>query len=168
MVGFETSDDAAVYRLDDRTALLLTVDFFTPIVDDPYDFGRITAANSLSDVYAMGGRPLTAMNLVAFPCDLGADIVGEVLCQPHDAADSLCVLRDRHEIQTDGQINPATKIGNKEQTALQNGDQVKLLTCVVTRDLLGEFLHANADGVLVDQDPVTDVRQEVNHGWLPN
>ena len=79
MVGFETSDDAAVYRLDERTALLLTVDFFTPIVDDPYDFGRITAANSLSDIYAMGGRPLTAMNIVAFPCTLGPEIVADVL-----------------------------------------------------------------------------------------
>jgi selenide,water dikinase len=79
MVGFETSDDAAVFRLDDRTALLLTVDFFTPIVDDPYDFGRITAANALSDIYAMGGRPLTAMNLVAFPCSLGPDVVADVL-----------------------------------------------------------------------------------------
>lgn len=79
MVGFETSDDAAVFRLDADTALLLTVDFFTPIVDDPYDFGRITAANALSDVYAMGGRPLTAMNLVAFPCSLGADVVADVL-----------------------------------------------------------------------------------------
>lgn len=79
MVGFETSDDAAVYRLDEDTALLLTVDFFTPIVDDPYDFGRITAANALSDIYAMGGRPLTAMNLVAFPCSLGPEIVAEVL-----------------------------------------------------------------------------------------
>jgi selenide,water dikinase len=79
MVGFETSDDAAVYRLDDDTALLLTVDFFTPIVDDPYDFGRITAANALSDVYAMGGRPLTAMNMVAFPCSLGPEVVAEVL-----------------------------------------------------------------------------------------
>jgi selenide,water dikinase len=79
MVGFETSDDAAVYVLDGDTALLLTVDFFTPIVDDPYDFGRITAANALSDIYAMGGRPLTAMNLVAFPCDLGPDVVAEVM-----------------------------------------------------------------------------------------
>ncbi len=79
MLGFETSDDAAVYRLTDDTAALLTVDFFTPIVDDPYDFGRITAANALSDIYAMGGRPLTAMNLLAFPCSLGADIVGEVV-----------------------------------------------------------------------------------------
>ena len=79
MVGFETSDDAAVYRLDDDTALLLTVDFFTPIVDDPYDFGRITAANSLSDIYAMGGRPVTAMNIVAFPCSMGPEVVAEVL-----------------------------------------------------------------------------------------
>ena len=79
MVGYETSDDAAVYRLSDDMAALLTVDFFTPIVDDPYDFGRITAANALSDIYAMGGRPLAAMNLLAFPCDLGADIVGEVV-----------------------------------------------------------------------------------------
>lgn len=79
MVGFETSDDAAVYRLDENTALLLTVDFFTQIVDDPYDFGRITAANALSDIYAMGGRPLTALNMVAFPCSLGPEVVAEVL-----------------------------------------------------------------------------------------
>ena len=79
MEGFETSDDAAIYALDDTTAAVLTVDFFTPIVDDPYDFGRITAANALSDVYAMGGKPLTAMNLLAFPCSLGPDVVGEVV-----------------------------------------------------------------------------------------
>ena len=79
MLGFETSDDAAVYRLNDDTAALMTVDFFTPIVDDPYDFGRITAANALSDIYAMGGRPLTALNLLAFPCSLGPDVVGEVV-----------------------------------------------------------------------------------------
>jgi selenide,water dikinase len=79
LLGFETSDDSAVYRLTDDIAALLTVDFFTPIVDDPYDFGRIAAANALSDVYAMGGRPLTAMNLLAFPCSMGAEIVGEVV-----------------------------------------------------------------------------------------
>jgi selenide,water dikinase len=79
MLGFETSDDSAVYRLSDEMAALLTVDFFTPIVDDPYDFGRIAAANALSDIYAMGGRPLTAMNLLAFPCEMGAEIVGEVV-----------------------------------------------------------------------------------------
>lgn len=67
LVGTETSDDAGVYRLNDDTALIQTVDFFTPIVDDPYDFGRIAAANSLSDVYAMGGRPLLCMNILACP-----------------------------------------------------------------------------------------------------
>ena len=79
LCGFETSDDAAVYRLSDTHAALLTVDFFTPIVDDPYDFGRITAANSLSDIYAMGGTPLTAMNLLAFSCALGPEVAAEVL-----------------------------------------------------------------------------------------
>lgn len=67
LVGIETCDDAGVYRLNDNTALVQTVDFFTPIVDDPYDFGRIAAANSLSDVYAMGGRPLLCMNILACP-----------------------------------------------------------------------------------------------------
>lgn len=78
MVGFETSDDAAVYQMGDQ-AVLLTVDFFTPMVDDPYDFGRITAANALSDIYAMGGVPLTAMNLLAMPCKLPAEVTAEVL-----------------------------------------------------------------------------------------
>ena len=67
IVGKETSEDAGVYRLNDNLALIQTLDFFTPIVNDPYDFGRIAAANALSDVYAMGGRPLTAMNIVCFP-----------------------------------------------------------------------------------------------------
>jgi selenide,water dikinase len=80
LVGTATADDAGVYRLSDELALVQTVDFFTPIVDDPYDFGRIAAANALSDVYAMGGRPVTALNLVAFPLErLGADVLGAIL-----------------------------------------------------------------------------------------
>lgn len=67
IAGRELSEDAGVYRISDDTALIQTVDFFTPIVDDPYDFGRIAAANALSDVYAMGGRPITAMNIACFP-----------------------------------------------------------------------------------------------------
>ncbi len=67
MVGLDRADDAGVYRVSDDLALIQTVDFFTPIVDDPYWFGQIAAANALSDVYAMGGTPKTAMNLVAFP-----------------------------------------------------------------------------------------------------
>lgn len=67
IVGMESADDAGVYRLSDELAIIQTLDFFTPIVDDPYMFGQIAAANSLSDVYAMGGQPLTAMNIVCFP-----------------------------------------------------------------------------------------------------
>jgi selenium donor protein len=76
LVGFAGADDAAVYRLDDETALILTVDYITPVVDDPFDFGRIAAANSLSDVYAMGGRPIVALNVAAFP---EGEIAGDVL-----------------------------------------------------------------------------------------
>ncbi len=76
----ETADDAGVYRLGDELALVQTVDFFTPIVDDPYDFGRIAAANALSDLYAMGARPLTALNLVAFSLEqLGMETLAEIL-----------------------------------------------------------------------------------------
>src|SRR3954470_20409265 len=67
LVGIETSDDAAVYRLNDEQALIATTDFFMPIVDDPHDFGRIAATNAISDVYAMGGRPIMALALVAMP-----------------------------------------------------------------------------------------------------
>jgi len=80
LVGPETSDDAAVYRLTDELALVLTVDYFTPIVDDPHAFGQIAAANSLSDVYAMGGRPLAMLSIVGFPKDrLPLGILGEIL-----------------------------------------------------------------------------------------
>src|SRR5438270_4172779 len=80
LVGRETFDDAGVFRLSDDLALVQTVDFFAPIVDDPYDFGRIAAANALSDVYAMGGQPLTALNLVAFSvAQLGPDPLREIL-----------------------------------------------------------------------------------------
>ncbi len=76
MVGFETSDDAGVYRLNDEQAIVVTADFITPPVDDPFVFGQIGAANSLSDVYAMGGRPLTCLNLIAFPSQyLGPEVL---------------------------------------------------------------------------------------------
>lgn len=80
LVGRETSDDAGVYRLSADLALVQTIDFITPVVNDPYDFGRIAAANALSDVYAMGGRPLTAMNVVCFPLkSMAKAILGEIL-----------------------------------------------------------------------------------------
>src|SRR3984957_11399449 len=70
LVGIETADDAGVYKLNDEQALIATTDFFMPIVDDPYDFGRIAATNAISDVYAMGGRPIMALALVAMPIDV--------------------------------------------------------------------------------------------------
>lgn len=80
LVGYETADDAGVYKLSDDLALVQTLDFFTPIVNDPYHFGRIAAANALSDIYAMGGRPLTALNIVCFPIKkLPKDVLKEIL-----------------------------------------------------------------------------------------
>ena len=79
LVGLSEPDDAAVYQLDASRAIISTTDFFPPVVDDPYDFGAIAAANALSDVYAMGGQPLMAINLVAFPEDLDKTILSEIL-----------------------------------------------------------------------------------------
>ena len=79
LLGFETSDDAAVWLLRDGLAAVLTVDFFTPVVDDPYEFGRVAAANALSDVFAMGAVPHVALNLLALDSSLGATVAGEIL-----------------------------------------------------------------------------------------
>ena len=85
MVGIETSDDAAVYRLTDEIAMINTIDFITPPVDDPYWFGQISAANSISDIYSMGGRPLTALNVVMFPSKhLDMGILKDILQGGHD------------------------------------------------------------------------------------
>ena len=87
LVGTSTADDAAAYRIDDQRAIIQTVDFITPIVDDPYDYGRIAAANSISDVYAMGGRPLFALNIVCFPSKkLPLDVLGQILKGGRDKA----------------------------------------------------------------------------------
>ena len=83
IVGIETSDDAAIYKVTDDIAMIQTVDFFTPIVDDPYMFGQIAAANSLSDVYAMGGEPKVALNIVGFPNCLDPQILGDILAKAH-------------------------------------------------------------------------------------
>lgn len=83
IVGLETSDDAAVYKINDELALIQTLDFFTPVVDDPYTFGQIAATNSLSDVYAMGGEPKLAMNIVCFPDCLKPSVLTEILKGGH-------------------------------------------------------------------------------------
>ena len=86
-MGLETGDDAAVFQVSPELALVVTTDFFTPVVDDPYTFGAIAAANALSDVYAMGGEPMMAINLVAFPIkELPASVLAEILRGGSDKA----------------------------------------------------------------------------------
>lgn len=129
LVGAETGDDAAVYRLNDATALIFTVDFFPPITDDPYEFGAIAAANSLSDIYAMGGRPLLALNIVGFPASLDQEILGEVLRGGYaKAAEAECLIAGGHTVDDPepkyglavvGLVTPGKQVSN---AAAQPGD----------------------------------------------
>ena len=101
-MGFDTSDDACVYRITDEIAAIHTVDFFTPIVDDPFWFGQIAAANALSDVYAMGGRPAVAMNLLCVPGCLSQETIRKILEGGHQkAVEAGCVIAGGHTIQDD-------------------------------------------------------------------
>ena len=102
IVGIETSDDAAIYKVTDDIAMIQTVDFFTPIVDDPYMFGQIAAANSLSDVWAMGGEPAVALNIVGFPNCLDPAILGDILAGGADKVkEAGAVLVGGHSVQDD-------------------------------------------------------------------
>jgi selenide, water dikinase len=123
MVGHATSDDAAVYRLSDDLALILTTDFFTPIVDRPYDFGAVAAANALSDVYAMAGTPLAALSLVGFPnAALPAEVLAEILRGATEKAlEAGIAIVGGHTIQTEepifglavvGRVHPGAVITN--------------------------------------------------------
>ncbi|CCO09069.1 Selenide, water dikinase [Desulforamulus hydrothermalis Lam5 = DSM 18033] len=122
LVGLDTSDDAAVYRLHDELAVIQTVDFFTPMVDDPYLFGQIAAANALSDVYAMGGTPVLALNIVCFPACLSPDILQEILRGGADKVrEAGAVIAGGHSVQDDepkyglavtGVIHPARIYSN--------------------------------------------------------
>ena len=132
-MGTETGDDAAVYRLNDHIALIMTVDFFPPITDDPFQFGEIAAANSLSDVYAMGGTPLLAMNIVGFPVTLDKDILGQVLKGGYSkAAEAECLIVGGHTVDDPepkyglsvvGTVEPGKQISN---AAAQPGDVLVL------------------------------------------
>ncbi|MHC4491977.1 MAG: selenide, water dikinase SelD, partial [Planctomycetota bacterium] len=101
LVGVETMDDAGVVKVNDDLALVQTVDVFPPVVDDPYWFGRIAAANSLSDVYAMGARPVAAVNFVGYPLDdLGSEPLGRILQGSFDALEEAdCAMAGGHSIQ---------------------------------------------------------------------
>ena len=120
LVGTETGDDAAVYRINDSQALILTVDFFPPITDDPFEFGEIAAANSLSDVYAMGGRPVVALNIVGFPASLDKDILGEILRGGYSKANEAgCLIAGGHTVD-----DPEPKYGLSVVGLVEPGKQV--------------------------------------------
>ncbi|MEO0080053.1 MAG: selenide, water dikinase SelD, partial [candidate division WOR-3 bacterium] len=124
LVGINTADDAGVYLLEDGLALVQTVDLLTPMVEDPYTFGRIAAANSLSDVYAMGGTPLTAMNIVGFPAPLDKRILAEILRGGQDAVTEAGALvvgghtfnekEIKYGLSVTGRINPDRIVTNAQ------------------------------------------------------
>jgi selenide, water dikinase len=134
LVGFENSDDAGVFRLSDHQALVQTVDFFTPIVDDPYRYGAIAAANSLSDIYAMGGRPITAMNLCCFdPSMQPPEVWAAILKGMHDkTVEAGAVLVGGHSVEdrepkfglsVTGLVDPDAMFAN---TGAEPGDSIYL------------------------------------------
>lgn len=133
LIDYRTSDDAGVYRLDSHRALVQTVDFFTPIVDDPFAYGQIAAANALSDVYAMGGRPLTALAIAAFPKDAERTILQEIFAGGLDKLREAGVaLLGGHTVQDSeikfgyaitGEVDPARVLAN---AGAQPGDALLL------------------------------------------
>jgi selenide, water dikinase len=164
LVGPGTADDAGVYRLTDELALVHTADFFTPIVDDPYDFGRIAATNALSDVYAMGARPVTALNLVAFSLEeLGGDVLRDILRGGADvvAASGAAVVgghsiddrEPKYGLAVTGVVHPDRVLTNAGGRA---GDALVLtkplgagaISTAVKRGLAGEEAVARAVAVM--------------------
>ncbi len=149
LVGLDPADDAAVYRLDDHTALVFTVDFFPPVVDDPRTFGRIAAANALNDVFAMGGRPLLALSVTAFPEELPTEVLAEVFAGAAETTRSAgAILAGGHTIRDDepkyglavvGTVHPE---GVWRKSDAQPGDAVLLTKALGT----GLVLQAARDG----------------------
>ncbi|WP_172195789.1 selenide, water dikinase SelD [Saccharibacillus qingshengii] len=164
LVGLDTSDDAGVYRLTDDLALVQTLDFFTPIVDDPYDFGQVAAANAISDIYAMGGRPLTALNIVAFPIHtLEKSVLTEILRGAGDKmAEAGVTLVGGHSIDdkepkfglaVTGTVHPdriRTNAGAKagDVLILTKPIGVGILTTSIKKDLLSEEEIARVTSVM--------------------
>lgn len=121
-MGLDTSDDAAVYQLNEEMALIQTLDFFTPVVDDPYTYGQVAAANALSDVYAMGGKPLVAMNIVCFPNCLDPSVLKDILLGGADKVkESGALLVGGHSVEDDepkyglsvsGMVHPEKVLAN--------------------------------------------------------
>lgn len=159
LVGSASSDDAAVYRISDELALVQTLDFFTPIVDDAYLYGQIAAANSLSDVYAMGGKPITAMNIVGVPTDkISLETVNAILRGGADkVAEAGCVLAGGHTVQNPeplyglsvtGVVHPDRVISN---AGGQAGDVLLLTKPLGTGILSTAIKRGIAIGALADR-----------------
>lgn len=157
IVGFETADDAAVYRLRDDLALVVTTDFFTPIVDDAFDWGRIAATNALSDVYAMGGTPLLALNLVAWPREgLPFELLARVLEGGADVARAAgCLVAGGHSIDDAepkyglavvGTVHPGRVLTN---AGARPGDALVLTKPIGLGAIATALKRGEADGALV-------------------
>jgi selenide,water dikinase len=157
LVGTETGDDAAIYRIDDRVALVLTNDFFAPIVDDPFDYGQIAAANALSDIYAVGGTPIAALNIAAFPRDLGTDVIAKILEGGQAKAEEAGILiigghtvddnEPKYGLAAVGIVTPGEQITNANA---QPGD-VLILTKAIGSGFIttaGKFGTAPADSIV--------------------
>ena len=167
IVGLETSDDAAVYKMNDEQAIIQTLDFFTPIVDDPYMFGQIAAANSLSDVYAMGGTPILALNIVTFPECLDPSILKEILKGGADKVkEAGALLVGGHTVSDDepkyglsvtGQVHPDKVLAN---ASAKPGD-VLIITKPIGTGVLNTAIKAE---LLSEQmiEKVTDVMRTLN------
>ena len=157
LVGFDHADDAGVYQLGPGTALVQTVDFFTPIVDDPYTFGQIAATNSLSDVYAMGGRPLTALALVCFPEKADLEILERILAGGlSKMMEANCTIIGGHSIRDEetkfgysvtGLIDPAKVLANKGAKA---GDRLLLTKSLGTGVISTAIKKATAKQSWID------------------
>jgi selenide,water dikinase len=158
IVGFEHASDAAVYRIDDHRALVQTVDFFTPVVDDPRSFGRIAAANALSDCYAMGGTPITALAIVCFPeGELGTDVLVELLEGGDEKvreAGALVVgghsVKDR-ELKYGLSVTGIVEVARVRTNALARAGDVLVLTKPLGTGLIANAIKA---GSLAPTDPI--------------
>ena len=154
LVGTETGDDAGVYRITDDKALALTVDFFPPIVDDPFSYGAIAVANSLSDVYAMGGRPILGLNIVGFPVDQPKEILGDILKGGYTKAQEAgCLIVGGHTVDDAepkyglavvGLVEPGSQITN---AGAKGGDALVLTKPIGT----GIITTAGKQGVADEQ-----------------
>jgi selenide,water dikinase len=157
IVGMDKPDDAGVYRLSDDLALILTLDFFTPVVDDPYMFGQIAVTNALSDVYAMGGKPLVAMNIICFPQEGDVSILQEILKGGHDKMAEAGVLlvgghsvddqEIKYGISVTGTVHPDRILRN---TGAMPGDKL-ILTKPVGTGIISTAIKADMTDDMIEK-----------------